>query len=66
VQIGLKTFEAGPNSYVVIPAGTVHRAWNAGDVPVKRLTLLLPEPPPGERRDIPVTIDAPTPAKSSQ
>lgn len=66
VQIGLKSFEAGPNSYVVIPAGTVHRAWNAGKTPVKRLTLLLPEPPPGERRDIPVTIDASSSARSPQ
>jgi mannose-6-phosphate isomerase-like protein (cupin superfamily) len=57
VQIGLKQYHAGPNTYVVIPAGVVHRAWNAGPGVVRSLDLMLPEPAGGEAAEVPVTLD---------
>jgi mannose-6-phosphate isomerase-like protein (cupin superfamily) len=56
VQLGLKQFAAKPNTFVIIPAGTVHRQWNAGNVTEKHLTLLLPEPKPGEPMDVSVAL----------
>jgi mannose-6-phosphate isomerase-like protein (cupin superfamily) len=47
VLYGLKTYEAGENSLVVLPAGVVHNNQNNGTSVQSSITLLLPEPPPG-------------------
>jgi mannose-6-phosphate isomerase-like protein (cupin superfamily) len=56
VQLGLKQYQAKPNTYVIIPAGTVHRQWNEGPGIEKHLTLLIPEPNKGEPFDIEVEL----------
>lgn len=58
VAIGLKTYTAGPNDLVVLPAGVVHKNWNADpNVVEEHLALLSPEPSAGEPFDIPVTLE---------
>jgi mannose-6-phosphate isomerase-like protein (cupin superfamily) len=56
VEIGLKRFQATANTFVVLPAGVVHRNWNEGPGIEKHITMLVPEPPQGERLDVPVDI----------
>ncbi len=58
LQVGTKTFEVKPNSYVVIPAGTVHKQWNGGQGVAKYVTLMMSEPAKGEPLDIPVEMKA--------
>jgi mannose-6-phosphate isomerase-like protein (cupin superfamily) len=60
VAIGLKTYTAGPNDLVVLPAGIVHKNWNADPEVEEHLALLVPEPPPGEPLDVGVTLDRET------
>jgi mannose-6-phosphate isomerase-like protein (cupin superfamily) len=57
VAIGLKTYTADPNDLVVLPAGIVHKNWNADPEVEEHLALLVPEPAPGEPLDVGVTID---------
>ena len=47
-QIGLNQYRAAAHSLVIIPAGIVHRNWNEGPGLEKHITLLTPEPMPGE------------------
>jgi mannose-6-phosphate isomerase-like protein (cupin superfamily) len=54
LQIGQQQFTAGPNTYVILPAGVPHSNWNEGSEPETHLAVLVPEPPPGGRLDIPV------------
>ncbi len=56
VQLGLKQYQVKPNTYIIIPAGTVHRQWNEGPGIEKHLTLLIPEPKQGEPFDIGVEL----------
>lgn len=42
VQLGDQLHEAGPGSYVLIPPGNVHTAWNHGDMPVRALNVVAP------------------------
>ena len=58
LQIGMREYTAGPNTYVVLPAGVPHRNWNEGNEPETHIAVLVPEPPPGGRLDIPVVMDA--------
>ncbi len=44
------------NTFVVLPAGIVHRNWNEGPGVEKHVTLLVPEPAKGEPLDYPVDI----------
>jgi mannose-6-phosphate isomerase-like protein (cupin superfamily) len=56
VQIGVKNYEVGPYTYVVLPAGTVHQQWATGDKMVKHLNIQLPAPDESGTLDIPVEI----------
>jgi mannose-6-phosphate isomerase-like protein (cupin superfamily) len=58
VKIGVKDYEAGPYSYVVLPAGTVHQQWATGTKMVKHLNIQLPAPDESGILDIPVEIKA--------
>jgi mannose-6-phosphate isomerase-like protein (cupin superfamily) len=55
-QLGQKTVVVKPNTFVIIPAGTVHRQWNAGEGIERHLTMLLPAPQKGEPLDVLVDI----------
>jgi len=57
LQIGQEKYTAGPNTYVVLPAGVPHTNWNDGTEPETHIAVLVPEPPPGSRLDIPVHLD---------
>jgi mannose-6-phosphate isomerase-like protein (cupin superfamily) len=48
LQIGTKKMAAGPNSLVVLPAGTLHANFNAGPAAERHVTLRVPEPQKGE------------------
>ncbi len=48
VEVGLHRHTAGRHTLVVLPAGVPHRQWNEGDVPERHLTLIVPEPAPGQ------------------
>ncbi len=56
IEIGEQTLEARPKSLVFLPAGLVHRNWNEGPDPVTQITMLLPQPPDGEKISFPVDI----------
>jgi mannose-6-phosphate isomerase-like protein (cupin superfamily) len=58
VEVGFDRFTAGPHTLVVLPAGVPHRQWNEGAEPERHLTLLVPEPLPGEPWDIGVEFAA--------
>jgi mannose-6-phosphate isomerase-like protein (cupin superfamily) len=57
LQIGRERYAAGPNTYVVLPAGVPHRNWNEGPEPEVHIAILVPEYLPGARADIPVQLD---------
>src|SRR5207237_5053645 len=44
LQYGVNTFQIQPNTFAIIPTGVVHYNKNAGTVPERHVTLLLPEP----------------------
>jgi mannose-6-phosphate isomerase-like protein (cupin superfamily) len=54
LEIGGQKHDAGPNTYVVLPAGVPHRNWNEGTEPEVHIAVLVPEPFPGARADVPV------------
>jgi mannose-6-phosphate isomerase-like protein (cupin superfamily) len=54
LQIGQQRYTAGPNTYVILPAGVPHANWNEGNEPETHIAILVPEPFPGGRLDIPV------------
>ncbi len=56
VEIGLKSYEVGPYSYVVIPAGVVHQQWATGTKIEKHLNIQLPAPDESGTLDVPVEI----------
>jgi mannose-6-phosphate isomerase-like protein (cupin superfamily) len=41
-RIGEETFEAGPGSAVLVPHGTAHTWWNAGDAEAEYLLVMPP------------------------
>jgi mannose-6-phosphate isomerase-like protein (cupin superfamily) len=51
VEVALERFTAGPDDLVILPAGVPHRQWNDGEITERHLTLLVPEPEPGEEWD---------------
>lgn len=57
VQIGLRTYTAGPNTFVIVPAGMPHNNWNEGPEAEEHIAVLVPEPAPGQRGTIPVTLE---------
>jgi mannose-6-phosphate isomerase-like protein (cupin superfamily) len=59
VQIGLKSYQAQPHSYVIVPAGTVHRIWNEAPNLERHVSFHLPEPQADEACDVSVRIGAP-------
>jgi mannose-6-phosphate isomerase-like protein (cupin superfamily) len=56
VELATQRFVAGPDDLVILPAGVPHRQWNEGSAPERHLTLLVPEPLPGEPWDIGVDL----------
>jgi mannose-6-phosphate isomerase-like protein (cupin superfamily) len=62
LEIALKRYSAGPNTYVVLPAGVPHRNWNEGPDVECHLAILAPAPFPGDRLDQPVTFASAGPA----
>jgi mannose-6-phosphate isomerase-like protein (cupin superfamily) len=56
VKIGTRTMTAGPNTLVVLPAGTVHTNFNPGPGIERHIAILTPEPAPGDRFDYTVDI----------
>jgi mannose-6-phosphate isomerase-like protein (cupin superfamily) len=44
LEVGLRRYEAGPDTLVVLPAGVPHRQWNEQDDVERHLTVLAPEP----------------------
>jgi mannose-6-phosphate isomerase-like protein (cupin superfamily) len=44
VDIGHRRYRAGPMTLVVLPAGLVHRNFNAGPTAERHISLLVPEP----------------------
>jgi mannose-6-phosphate isomerase-like protein (cupin superfamily) len=48
VEIGLDRYSATRHTLVVLPAGVPHRQWNDGTTPERHLTLIVPEPVPGQ------------------
>jgi mannose-6-phosphate isomerase-like protein (cupin superfamily) len=58
LEIALKTYSAGPNTLVVLPAGVPHRNWNDGPDVESHLAVLAPAPYPGEKLDQPVSFAA--------
>jgi mannose-6-phosphate isomerase-like protein (cupin superfamily) len=43
LEIDGKKHEAGPNSYVLLPAGTLHAQWNTGTEPCRYLSIVVPK-----------------------
>ena len=58
VEIATDALAVHPGELAVIPAGVPHRQYNAGSVTERHLTLLVPEPLPGEPWDIGVDFTA--------
>lgn len=58
VEVALQRFTAKPNDLVILPAGVPHRQWNATTATERHLTLLVPEPLPGDEWDVSVTFAA--------
>lgn len=56
VEIGRARLKAGRNSLVFLPAGVVHRNFNAANSVERHVTLLVPEPKQGEIFDYAITI----------
>jgi mannose-6-phosphate isomerase-like protein (cupin superfamily) len=56
VEIGRHRHKAPANSVVVLPAGVVHRNFNASGTVERHVSLLVPEPRKGEIFDYAVTI----------
>jgi mannose-6-phosphate isomerase-like protein (cupin superfamily) len=56
LDIGRKRVQASKNSVVVLPAGVVHRNFNASGADERHVSLLVPEPAEGEIFDFAVTI----------
>ena len=56
LQIGTQQYSAGPNTYVILAAGVPHANWNEGAEPETHIAVLVPEPFPGGRLDIPVHL----------
>jgi quercetin dioxygenase-like cupin family protein len=56
VDIGKHRYVAGRNSIVYLPAGLVHRNFNASGSVERHVSLLVPEPKEGEIFDYSVTI----------
>jgi len=56
LQIGLDKYTAGPNTYVLLPAGVPHRNWNDGPDMERHLALLVPEMLPAPEADPPVRL----------
>jgi mannose-6-phosphate isomerase-like protein (cupin superfamily) len=52
VEVALHTLRATRHDLVILPAGVPHRQRNEGSVPERHLTLIVPEPPPGETWDV--------------
>ena len=46
LEIEGKTYEAGPGTLVVFPAGVPHRNWNGGSEPTVHLAVNAPLPDP--------------------
>jgi mannose-6-phosphate isomerase-like protein (cupin superfamily) len=51
IDVGFETFNAGPLSLVVLPAGIIHRQRNEGREPEEHLSIITPEPAPNCRLD---------------
>ncbi|MFT3752505.1 MAG: cupin domain-containing protein [Paludibacter sp.] len=56
IDIGLTKMTAGKHSLVVLPAGVVHANTNRSNADEIHLTLLVPEPQPGEQYDYKVEV----------
>jgi mannose-6-phosphate isomerase-like protein (cupin superfamily) len=56
IQVGNRKMTAGPNSLVVLPAGTLHTNFNLGPGTERHIALLVPEPPEGEKLDYRVEL----------
>jgi len=56
LQIGREMFTAGPNTYVLLPAGVPHRNWNDGPNMERHLAVLVPEMLPAPEADPPVIL----------
>lgn len=55
IEVDGDTFEAGPDSLVVFPAGVPHRNWNGTDSEARHLNICAPAPEPGAPFARPVT-----------
>lgn len=58
LDIGKSRVIAPADSIVILPAGVVHRNFNASDAMERHISLLVPEPTPDEIFDYAVTIHA--------
>ena len=59
LQIGLERYTAGRHSLMILPAGVPHGQWNEGPEIERHITLLAPEPMPGEEPwDVGVVLTA--------
>ena len=59
LQIGLERHTARRHSLVILPAGVPHGQWNEGPEIERHITLLAPEPRPGEEPwDVGVVLTA--------
>ncbi|HEY2268722.1 MAG TPA: cupin domain-containing protein [Streptosporangiaceae bacterium] len=52
VEVAHTRLEAGPLSFLRLPAGIPHRYWNGGTSPERHVAVLVPEPLAGQRADI--------------
>jgi quercetin dioxygenase-like cupin family protein len=59
VEVGLERHVADPHTLVVLPAGVPHRQFNEADTTERHITLIVPEPMPGDAAwDVGVTFAA--------
>ena len=56
LQIGVERLTAGPNTYVVLPAGIPHANWNDGSEVESHVAVLVPEMPEVPEPDVPVRL----------
>jgi mannose-6-phosphate isomerase-like protein (cupin superfamily) len=56
IDVGRQRFQAGQDTLVLLPAGVVHRNFNAAAATERHMSLLVPEPRAGEIFDFAVTI----------
>jgi quercetin dioxygenase-like cupin family protein len=54
VEVAQTTIEAGPMSFLRLPAGVPHRNWNGGSDVERHIAVLVPEPSAGQPADIQV------------